>query len=84
MPEQPLPKLRPPIVHSDAEKRARDLAAGIAPAPGNEDPMAIALDALTNISLIAAQPWGSDREPDDALRRINELAVGAWAQIRRR
>ncbi|MEJ1933947.1 hypothetical protein WDZ92_27435, partial [Nostoc sp. NIES-2111] len=69
------------MIPSDAEKRARDLAGGVERPPGNEDPLVIACDALANISLIAAHAWGSERERDDALRRINEIALGAWAQL---
>jgi hypothetical protein len=84
MPEQPPPKQRPPIVPSDAEQRARELAAGVQSAPGDTDALVIACDALDNISLIAAKAWGSNNERDDALRRINEMALGALAQLQGR
>ncbi len=82
MPEQPPPKHRPSSIPSDAKKRARDLAAGVQPGPADEDPLIIAVDALANISLIAAHAWGSDKERDEALAKINQIALGAWSQIR--
>ncbi|MEJ1935532.1 hypothetical protein WDZ92_35495 [Nostoc sp. NIES-2111] len=81
MPEQPPPKHRPSSIPSDAEKRARDMAACVQRPPDETDPLIIAAEALANISLIAAHAWGSEKERDDALRRINELALGAWAQL---
>ncbi|MEJ1930051.1 hypothetical protein WDZ92_07175 [Nostoc sp. NIES-2111] len=78
MPEQPPPRHRPSSIPPDAEKRARDLAARVQRPPDHEEPLVIACDALANISLIAAHAWGTDRERDEALRRINELALGAW------
>jgi hypothetical protein len=84
MPEQPPPKHRPSTIPSDAEKRARDLAAGVQRPAGDDDPLRIAMDALANISLLAANAWGSDRERDDALRRINETAIAAMVQMQRR
>ncbi|MEJ1930053.1 hypothetical protein WDZ92_07185 [Nostoc sp. NIES-2111] len=81
MPEQPPPKRNP---SSDAEQRARELAAEVQPDPGHADPLEVATDALTNIAFIAAHGWRTDREKDEALKQINEIALGAWAQIRGR
>ncbi|MEJ1934123.1 hypothetical protein WDZ92_28335 [Nostoc sp. NIES-2111] len=67
-----------------AEKRSRDLATGVQCPSGNDDLLVIACDALANISLIAGKGWGSDKELDDALRRINEAAPGAWSQLQGR
>lgn len=72
------------MVPSDAEQRARDLAAGVQLTPEDGDPLIVACDALANISLIAAHAWGTEKERDDTLLRVNELALGAWSQLRGR
>ena len=50
-----------------AEQRAHDLAATVTPGPDSENPLVIACNALANISLIAANTWGSDQDRDEAL-----------------
>jgi hypothetical protein len=56
----------------------------VTPRPGAENPLIVACEALATISMLSAKAWGSDKERDDALRRINEIALGAWTQMRGR
>ncbi len=90
MPEQAPAKHKPTpsllgVRGSDcAEQRARDLAGAVTPRPGAENPLIVACEALATISMLSAKAWGSDKERDDALRRINEIALGAWTQMRGR
>ena len=90
MPEQPPQKHKPTPTFlgvrgsDDAEQRARDLAAGVQAERDDTDPLTITTDALADIAQIAAHAWGTDKERDAALARINVIALGAWRRARHR
>jgi hypothetical protein len=68
-----------------AQERARALAETVGPIVARQGlvPVEEAARALEEIAKLSAQAWGTEDE-GKALRQINEVALLAWANLRRR